>query len=568
MRLGLAQYTTPHVIAVPGDVSATLGGTTFTNHDLVGVGRISASAIDAFGETFGSVSSLQITNWAGDPAGGYMGKFNILPDRGFNSGAFFADYAARIQTVDFNFTPYYGAANIGGIDFSTKIAAQNQIAITSPIGGVKFTYLDPTAMAQVPTTGLDPAAGTTPLFGLTMPYVVSYTGEVSPGGASDTFNNINRLPLDSEALTLKADGSGYVGDEYGAHIYYFNANKEIVGAIQPPAAMLPHTPAGTLNFQSTVAPVNGRRNNQGFEGVSLSPDGTRLFALLQSATRQDSDAANNQNAKNARLLVYDVSGSATPAAPIGEYVVQLPTYRLDGNGSAVNRTAAQSEVVALDDSRFLILSRDGNGLGNSATNPSMFKSVLLADLSVGSPTNFAGNAARDAEGGLVTTASGVLDAAITPVSWTEVVNMLNETQLNKFNIELDQGGASQVSKLTLGEKWEGLSLVSANDPTNPNDYFLFVANDNDFLTSDGTMRGPDGTLVPYDGFDGYPASRLPAAVGDATNPVNHENDTMFLAYRVTIAVPEPATAGLVLVGGLIMFGMRRRDRSKRRTMCK
>lgn len=190
----------------------------------------------------------------------------------------------------------------------------------------------------------------------------------------------------------------------------------------------------------------------------------------------------------------------------------------------------------------------------------MYKSVLLVDTSVGNPTNLVSNAAANAEGGLITSASGVLAPGITPLSSTEAVNMLNSTQLNKFNIQLDTG-TGQVSKLTLGEKWEGMSMVPANDPANPNDYFLFVANDNDFLTSSGTMVGPDGTLVPYNGFNNsfapYPANRLPGVVGDATDPTNMENDTMFLAFRVTIA-PEPATVGFLGVCAQWFLGVRRR----------
>ena len=75
-------------------------------------GRISASALDSFGETFGSVSSLQITNWTGS-GGTYSGTFNILPDRGYNnnnSGGFFSDYAARIQQMAFSFTPSTGVS--------------------------------------------------------------------------------------------------------------------------------------------------------------------------------------------------------------------------------------------------------------------------------------------------------------------------------------------------------------------------------------------------------------------------------------------------------------------------
>src|SRR5258708_32940143 len=116
--------------------------------------------------------------------------------------------------------------------------------------------------------------------------------------------------------------------------------------------------------------------------------------------------------------------------------------------------------------------------------------------------------------------------------------MLHSHQLAKFNINLDTtgqpGGTAQVTKETLGEKWEGMSLVPANDPSAPNDYFLFIANDNDFLTSQGKMVGPAGTLVDYNAFSAHPATPLPAAVAPSTN---NENDTMFLAFRVTITPP-------------------------------
>ncbi|MFI5179083.1 MAG: esterase-like activity of phytase family protein, partial [Vicinamibacterales bacterium] len=306
-------------------------------------------------------------------------------------------------------------------------------------------------------------------------------------------------------------------------------------AIVPPPALQPHAPAGTLNFSSAATPVNGRRNNQGLEGVALSPSGTRLFALLQSAPIQDANpAANDQLSKNTRLLIYDVSGTPTPGAPEAEYALVLPTLRSNGNGSAVNNTAAQSEVVALDNTRFLVLSRDGNGLGKDNNNQSVFKSILLVDTSVGAPTNFVNDAARNAEGGKITTAPGVLDPTITPLTWVEAVNLLNSTQLTKFNVRLDTGG--QVSKLTLSEKWEGMALVPALDPAAPHDYFLFVGNDNDFLTSAGRMRGPNGVIIGYDGFNGYSSSlRVPPAL----DSLNHENDTVILAFRLTIDSADP-----------------------------
>src|SRR5262249_32600525 len=123
-----------NVINVSGHITSTLGGTTFINHGLQGVGRVSASSVDDFGDTLGSISGLAITDWA-KSGSGYSGVFNTLPDRGFNAGTIFSDYAARIETFNFTFTPYTGSANIGGTTVAEKMAAQNQI-VANYAGGV------------------------------------------------------------------------------------------------------------------------------------------------------------------------------------------------------------------------------------------------------------------------------------------------------------------------------------------------------------------------------------------------------------------------------------------------
>ena len=299
---------------------------------------------------------------------------------------------------------------------------------------------------------------------------------------------------------------------------------------------------------------------RGKRHIGLTPDGTKLFALVQSATFQD--APGGQATRFAtRLLIYDVTGGATPSAPSKEFVIELPILRNNGNGGAPDRTGQQSEIVVLDDHRFLVLSRDGNGLGTNPTAaipvpaPTVFKTILLVDLNVGTPTDIAGDGARNAEGGRVTVGSaGALDPGITPLSYTEAINMLNSTQLAKFNIRLDPGGTAQVDELTLSDKMEGMALVPALDPLNPNDYFLFIGNDNNFLTSQGNLPRSDGLPHAYNGFASYDANRIPAPVGSATAS---EVDTMFLAYRVTI-VPEPGSA-LLLAGGVgLLLGRRRR----------
>ena len=498
LQADVVALTTPNTNNVSGPVTNTLNGTTFINLGLQGVGRMPASMRDQFGESFGSVSSMNIKNWRKTRTG-YAGTFYTLPDRGFNSDTFFSDYAARIQRIEFTFTPYTGSAPLGGTTVDEKKAAQNQIVPTY-IGGELLTL-----PGGATTTGLDPGTNVVSLFGDDFPFVPTQT-------IDGTNYPINTIALDSEALVLKRDGSGWIADEYGPNIYYFDRKRQIVGAIIPPTAIRPHSPAGTLNFNSNNAPTNGRRNNQGFEGLGLNPDGNKLFVLLQSATIQDSGSG-NQGRLNTRLLIYDVSESNTPDAPIAEYALQLPIVDDTGTGNKPNKTAAQSEMLVLSDCQVLILARDSNGLGPAVTNQAVFKSILLADLS--SATDFAGTAADD-EGGKITT-SGVLLPTITPMSWVEAVNMLNLSDLGKFNINVNNSAPDQ---LTLSEKWEAMTLVPAEDRKNPNDYFLFVGNDNDFITANGTMLQGDGLQHPYD------------AVG--TNSLLTENDTIFLAYRVRI----------------------------------
>lgn len=543
--------TTDNVINTLGDITVSLGGSTFINHGLVGVGRVSASMLDQFGDTFGSVSGLQITNWADAGGGSYTGVFNTLPDRGYNTAVgttnIFADYAGRIEQLSFVFTPYTGLANIGGTTLEQKAAAQNQIQATY-VGGVKFTY--DTGSGLGVTTGLNPAVGA--------PGVLT----TSPLAATLPMGSNGKLTLDAEALVLKQDGSGYIGDEYGANIYHFDSSKKIDAVLPIPNAFKPRL-AGITSYDALGAPTDGRRNNQGFEGVSMSPDGTKLFVLAQSATVQDTGSG-NQGRLNTRLLTYDLTGGAVPASPSGEYVLRLPTLTdgTDSNVPGVNKTAAQSEIVALDSNRFLVLSRDSNGAGiqpavtagNAVTNvPPKFKSVLLVDLTVAGATDLLGVVGVNEAGEKITTTGTTLKPGITPLSWTEAINLLNTDQLSRFNIKTDNYSTPDI--LTLSEKWEGMSIVSALDPFNPNDYFIFIANDNDFITPDGHMTLFDGTNTTTT-FDAI--ANANTANGNTNIPATFRNDTMFLAYRVTI-VPEPASISLFGSGFIALIARRRRS---------
>ena len=503
------QFLTPNTGFDPGGV---LNGMTFVNRGLVGAGRLSAGTRDSFGETLGAASGLTISNW-GYTGGNFTGTFNVLPDRGYNSGTFFSNYAARVHEVPFTFTPYTGAAPVG----------QTQIAMTYG-STTKFTYKD--GVTTKFTSGLVPT-GTSSILGQTLGTVNAANG---PGGATT-----NLVSFDAEALHLFSDGSGYTSDEYGTYIARFDSSKQITGITQLPASARPTNalPAAAADFGTTN--TLGRNVNQGLEGLTVSPDGNKLFVMMQSALIQD-QAGNQATRTNTRLYVYDISTAALKLTPsiIGEYVVQLPTIDTNGNGSGLDRAASQSEIVAISDTQFLMLPRDGNGLGNGNNNPAVFKSVSLVDISAA--TNILGT--YDATGSQISP-GGILIGGIIPAARTEVINLISSADLTKFGYNTNNS-AKNIN--TLSEKWEGMSLVPDLSTADPFDYFLFVANDNDFQADNVTMLNAAGVLVTN-------------PTGDARDG-GITNDAQFLAYSVRL-IPEPSSALLAVLaaGG---FALRRR----------
>lgn len=247
------------------------------------------------------------------------------------------------------------------------------------------------------------------------------------------------------------------------------------GVIKPPAGLIPRDATGQVSYSSIVDPVQGRRFNQGMEGIALTPDNKKLVTLLQSATYQDTNGTAQQTRNVTRLMIYDISNGRAPANPVGDYALELPIYTLAGNGAAANRTAAQSEILALNDTQFLVLARDGLGLGLTTGNP-VFKSVMLVDAA--GATNLAGTAYESAYTPL--SVGGNVVSSVVPMKQVELVNMLNSTQLGKFGENLNN---VTPTRLTLAEKWEGMALAPVLEENAPQDFFLFVGNDNDFLST-------------------------------------------------------------------------------------
>jgi len=495
----------------PAQAQATtvFGGTVFTVQELVGVGRLPANLRDQHGETFGSISGLwaDLASWT-RVGNTYTGTFLAAPDRGYNIAGTI-DYAPRLNTLQMSFTP--AATGASGL-------AQNQIGLSLVQSTLLYESL-PSGGTQL-FSGLDPKPG-----------------GVAAGGARPATALLPELPqafngklsLDAEGVVVLSDGSRLVSDEYGPSIYRFAPDGRFIGALEVAASVRPIR-NGVTDYSSnnpTVGqpaplpanPSAGRANNQGFEGLTISPDGRTLFVGLQSAARQDINTSSAAATRDhTRVFTYDISNPADIRLT-GEYVVQLPKFQ-QGNSTLV---AAQSELFALSSTQLLMLPRDSNGR-LVGTETSLLRRVEVLDL--GGATNILGASFEQQ-----IAPGGVLNPAITPAAKTVLLDINDRSQLNRFGLTNGQ----QAGFENLSEKWEGLVLLPALDPDRPDDYFLFIANDNDFATTDGFHAG--------------------AAYNDGK-----DLDTMFLAWRVTISpVPEPGTAALLLLGvaGLAVLARRR-----------
>src|SRR6185436_16140318 len=138
----------------------------------------------------------------------------------------------------------------------------------------------------------------------------------------------------------------------------------LLNVLAPPDAYFPKMgPAypRPINYNSAgnlPTEDSGRYNNRGLEGVSLTPSGKRLVSVLQSPLVQDGQ--NRNPSRNTRIIVYDVDpASASYNQAVAEYVHVLPLSAAEAN----NRHTPVSEILAVSETRFLILQRDARGIG-------------------------------------------------------------------------------------------------------------------------------------------------------------------------------------------------------------
>ena len=160
--------------------------------------------------------------------------------------------------------------------------------------------------------------------------------------------------VDPESFQRGADGTYWVGDEFGPWILHFDAAGQLLDAPYPLPDGLwsPNHPRLAELGPNTIA------NSRGIEAMALTPDGRYLYVVLEGAVIGDA-------AGSRRVYEFDTRHQ--------RFTGRLPDYRVEPG--ATGDTNLVADAQAPDRRHLLLIERDG-GRGLAAT----YRSVWEVDL--------------------------------------------------------------------------------------------------------------------------------------------------------------------------------------------
>jgi hypothetical protein len=451
------------------------------NIDLIANGTLSGSVSDLSGLT-GTLENGVAANLLGGMGSGLAwaggNSFLALPDRGPNATAWNAtidnttSYIPRFSTVQLGLT----ASSSGALPFTLTPTLSSTTLLYS---GTPLNY-----------GAVTPSANTADKF---------YFSGRSDNFASGVSTNPANARLDPEAIRVSADGkSVFMSDEYGPYVYQFDrASGQRIKTFTLPGefAIANLSSAGATEISGNTV---GRVANKGMEGLAITPDGKTLVGFEQSPLIQDGGDGGRAN----RIVTIDVATGATKQFAY-DNIIGTKAYN-------------SSEILALNDHQFLVLERDGKGLGDNST--AVVKQLYMLDLT----------GAQDVTG--LTGQAALLAKAVSKTLFLDIKSALN---------------AAGIVDTKIPAKLEGMAFGQDVVVGGVLKHTLYIANDNDFLATDTSGNANPNQWYVF-------------GISDADLLAKGASYTS----QTIAAVPEPETWALMLAG-LGSMGLLLRRREKR-----
>jgi len=245
------------------------------------------------------------------------GDFLIMSDNGFGAKGNSADYVLRIYRI----SPDFKTKNRG----TGSVTVESFISLHDPDHKLSFALV---------AEGVNYAASGIPV--------------------ADEIRQKRLLTgadFDIESVRQAQDETLWFGDEYGPFLLHTDRNGKVLeDAIHLPGVKSPQNPflgAGTPNLAAS----------KGFEGMAITPNGKKLYPMLEGALTTDPDQ------RKLFINEFDIETR--------QYTTRRWPYRLEATGNSIG------DCTAFSDHEFLIIERDNNQ-GAAA----QFKKVFLVDLDV------------------------------------------------------------------------------------------------------------------------------------------------------------------------------------------
>ncbi|MEU6339809.1 esterase-like activity of phytase family protein [Streptomyces sp. NPDC046977] len=364
------------------------------------------------------------------PVPGKPGHFYGLTDRGPNADAPDGNKSEMVP----GFTPEIGEFKL--VDGKAELVRQISLRGPKSLGGVKYSGRPPHDTSEV----IDDVAATNAAGGTPTPI------------ARDPYG------YDSEGLVALPDGTFWVSDEYGPYITHFDRNGYELGRLTP----YRNSPDNAYHKVVGYLPAElaFRAKNKGMEGLTVTPDGSTLVGVMQSALQQpDLGSAKAANVAPTRIITVELRTNRTK-----QYL-----YLLDNPAST---GAANSEITALSATKFLIDERDGG------FEPFAQKSLYEVDINGATDVSGLTIGGKSPEALAGTSGTNAALAALTAAG-VNVAQKQPYVNVGTLVSQFDPTGA-----FFAHDKVEGVATTDGGRT-------LYLANDDDFGI-DSIVVDPDG----------------------------------------------------------------------------